>query len=128
MKLLYVTKLCHYIYIYIYIYMMQCIALYRFEQKHICYASYTVDLIRGSTLTETSPPPLVRLSSNHLHELFYWTNKQPPTGRVQERSKGDTACLSNYQNPSRAFFLAEWCVHHQERLWIRMIVQRQPRN
>ena len=28
------------------------------------------------------------------------TNKSPPTGRVQERSKGDTACLTASQNPS----------------------------
>ena len=28
------------------------------------------------------------------------TNKPPPTGRVQERSKGDTACPSSSQNPS----------------------------
>ena len=31
----------------------------------------------------------------------YGTNKPPPTGRVQERSKGDTTCLSTSQNPSR---------------------------
>ena len=29
------------------------------------------------------------------------TDKPPPTGRVRERSKGDTACLSTSQNPSR---------------------------
>ena len=28
------------------------------------------------------------------------TNKPPPTGRVQERSKGDTACPTTSQNPS----------------------------
>ena len=28
------------------------------------------------------------------------TNKPPPTGRVRERSKGDTVCLSTSQNPS----------------------------
>ena len=28
------------------------------------------------------------------------TNKPPPTGRVQERSKGDTTCLTTSQNPS----------------------------
>ena len=27
------------------------------------------------------------------------TNKPPPTGRVQERSKGDTTCLTTSQNP-----------------------------
>ena len=29
------------------------------------------------------------------------TNKPPPTGRVWERSKGDTTCPSTSQNPSR---------------------------
>ena len=28
------------------------------------------------------------------------TNKPPPTGRVQDRSKGDTTCLTTSQNPS----------------------------
>ena len=28
------------------------------------------------------------------------TNKPPPTGRVQERSKGDTTCPTTSQNPS----------------------------
>ena len=31
----------------------------------------------------------------------YGTNKPPPTGRVRERSKGDTACPSTSQKPSR---------------------------
>ena len=30
----------------------------------------------------------------------YGTNKPPPTGRVQERSKGDTTCPSTSQNSS----------------------------
>ena len=30
----------------------------------------------------------------------YRTNKSPPTGRVQERSKGDTTCPTTSQNPS----------------------------
>ena len=29
------------------------------------------------------------------------TNKPPPTGRIQERSKEDTTCLTTSQNPSR---------------------------
>ena len=29
------------------------------------------------------------------------TNKPPPIRRVQERSKGDTTCLTNSRNPSR---------------------------
>ena len=55
------------------------------------------------------PPTLARHHSNHLHELFmtgdpdkeYGTNKPPPTGRVQQRSKGDTMCPSTSRNPSR---------------------------
>jgi len=31
----------------------------------------------------------------------YGINKPPPTGRVQERSKGDIVCPSTSQNPSR---------------------------
>ena len=31
----------------------------------------------------------------------YRTNKPPPTRRVQERSKEDTACPSTSQKPSR---------------------------
>jgi len=31
----------------------------------------------------------------------YRSNKPPPTGRVPERLKGDTACPSTSQNPSR---------------------------
>ena len=31
----------------------------------------------------------------------YGTNKPPPTRRARERSKGDTACPSTSQNPSR---------------------------
>ena len=59
----------------------------------------------------------------------YGTNKPPPTGRVRERLKGDT-CVSIHfpESVSLASILAEWCVRHQERLWIRMIGQRPPRN
>ena len=54
------------------------------------------------------PPTLARHRRNHLHELFYdrksykehGTNNPPPTGRVQERSKGDTTGLTTSQNPS----------------------------
>ena len=54
------------------------------------------------------PPTLARHHSNHLHELFYagdpckehGTNKPPPTGRVQETSKGDTTHPTTSQNPS----------------------------
>ncbi|XP_070645855.1 myosin-9-like isoform X3 [Bos indicus] len=34
-------------------------------------------------------------------QLSDFTFKPPPTGRVRERSKGDTACWSTSQNPSR---------------------------
>ena len=34
------------------------------------------------------------------------TNKPPPTGRVQERSKGDTTCQTTSQNPSH--WLPSW--------------------
>ena len=61
--------------------------------------------VRGSTLTETAHPGQA-LFSKHSHELAgdlakeYGTNKPTPTARVQEKSKGDTACLSTSQNPS----------------------------
>ena len=29
------------------------------------------------------------------------TNEAPPNGRVQERSNGDTICLTTSQNPSQ---------------------------
>ena len=53
-------------------------------------------------------PTLTRHHSNHLHELFmtggpameHGTNKPPPTGRIQERSKGDTTSPTTSQNPS----------------------------
>ena len=44
------------------------------------------------------------------------TNKPPPTGKVQERSKGDTTGLTTSQNPSLASILAEQGMHHQEGL------------
>ena len=54
------------------------------------------------------------------------TNKPPPTGRVRERWKGDTACLP--KSLWLASTLAERCVCHQERLWIGMIGHRPPGN
>ena len=35
----------------------------------------------------------------------HWTKKSPATGRVQERSKGDTTCPTTSQNPSRCIHL-----------------------
>ena len=63
-----------------------------------------VQTVGRSTL---KPPTMARHHSNHLHELFYTggpgkkhgTNKPPPTGRVRERSKGDTTCPTTSQNP-----------------------------
>jgi len=46
----------------------------------------------------------------------YGTNKPPPTGRVRERSKGDTASVHFPESLSLASILAEPYVHHQERL------------
>ena len=56
------------------------------------------------------PPTLARHHSNHLHGYYgfttggpgkeHRTNKLPPTGRVQERSKGDTMCQTTSKNPS----------------------------
>ena len=50
------------------------------------------------------------------------TNKQPPTRRVQQRSKGDTTCLTTSQNPSLlTSTLAEQGMHHEEGLSVRVI-------
>jgi len=46
-------------------------------------------------------------------------NKPPPNGRVWERLKGDTTCLTTSQNPPLwhpSLFLAEQGLHLQERL------------
>ena len=40
----------------------------------------------------------------------YRTNKSPPTGRVQERSKGDTPCPSTSQTPLTSIHLG-WAMH-----------------
>ena len=46
----------------------------------------------------------------------YGTNKPPPTGRVREKSKGDTACPSTSQNPSRLHpsWLRDVCATRKE--------------
>ena len=57
----------------------------------------------------------------------YRKNKPPPTWRVRERSKRDTACLSTFpESLLLTSTLAEQCMRHQERLWIRMIGQNHP--
>ena len=56
------------------------------------------------------------------------TNKPPPTGRVQERSKGDTTCPTTSQNPPlwHPSWLNKACA--TEGPWGRMIGQRPPGN
>jgi len=44
----------------------------------------------------------------------YGTNKPPPTGRVRERSKGDTVSVHFPDSLLLASILAEQGVHHQE--------------
>ena len=69
------------------------------------------------------------------------TNKLPPTRRIPEEPKGRRrfqALLSTTNLPESfllEYILADRCVHHQERPWVRpsmgisrMIVQRQLRN
>ena len=51
------------------------------------------------------------------------TNKPPPTGRVQERSKGDATSPTISQIAS---ILAEQCLRHQEGPWVRMTGQDNP--
>ena len=52
--------------------------------------------IRGSTLIETAHPGQAPGDP----DKKYGTNKPPPTGRVREKWKGDTACPSTSQNCS----------------------------
>ena len=62
--------------------------------------------VRGNTLTETTHPgqaPVTICMGCFMTgdpDKEYRTNKPLPTGRVWERSKGDTACPSTSQNPS----------------------------
>ena len=81
--------------------------------KYFISTFQTVKLIENSEillLGEThwlKPSTLARHHSNHLHSCFMTggpskeqeTNKPPPTGRVQERSKGGTTYLTTSQNP-----------------------------
>ena len=54
------------------------------------------------------PSTLARHHGHHFHDCLmtggpgkeHGTNKPPPTGRVRERSKGDTTCPTTSQNPS----------------------------
>ena len=55
------------------------------------------------------------------------TNKPPPTGRVQERSKGDTTCPTTSQNPSlwHPSWLNKACTN-EEGLWVRWLAKDNP--
>ena len=73
-----------------------------------CLLSVTPTMILLGEAHWLKPPTLARHHSNHYMSCFmtgdpdkeFGTNKPPPTGRVRERSKGDTAYLSTSQNPS----------------------------
>ena len=54
----------------------------------------------------------------------YRTNKPPPAGRSWEKSKGDYLP----ESCSLESILAEQCMSHQERPWVKVIGQRQSRN
>ena len=63
-------------------------------------------IVRGSILTETRPPwpgTIVTICMSCFKtggpSKEHGTNKPPPTGRVQERSKGDTTYPTTSQNP-----------------------------
>ena len=56
----------------------------------------------------------------------YGTNKPPPARRVRERSRRPCLSVHFLESLSLASILAEWCVRHQGRLWIRMIGQSHP--
>ena len=80
-------------------------------------------IVRGSTLIETAPPwpgTIVTICMSCFMtgdpDKEYGTNKPPPTGRVWERSKGDTASVHFPESLLLASILAERCVCHQERL------------
>ena len=92
--------------------------------------------VRGSTAWNCPPWPGA-IAANHGTYFTtggpgkeHGTNKPPPTGRIFERSKGDTRlCPTNVPgSPSLASILAEQCRRPQEAPWVRMIGQRQPGN
>ena len=78
--------------------------------------------VRGSTLIETAlwPGTIVTICMSCFMtgdpDKEYRTNKPPPTGRVQERSRGDTACSSTSQNPScqHPSWLSDACATRKE--------------
>ena len=57
----------------------------------------------------------------------YGINKPPPTGRVQERSKGDTTCPTTSQNPSlwHASWLNKACTTRKDS-WVRWLAKDNP--
>ena len=76
------------------------------------------------------PKPLTLAGhySNHSHELFTTrgpaegdgTNKPPPTGKVQESSKGDTTWLTTSQNPSLSWLNKAWTTKKD---WVRWLAK-----
>ena len=61
------------------------------------------------------------------------TNKLPPTGKIQERSKGERRLQSIHptnlpESSSLESILAEWQARYQEVPWVRVTRQRQFRN
>ena len=69
------------------------------NQRHRYMPHLAGGIVRGSTLIETAPPwpgTIVTICMSCFMtgdpDKEYGTNKPPPTGRVRERFKGDTAC------------------------------------
>ena len=68
--------------------------------------------VLGDTLTETARPGQAPFAMSYFKTggpgQEHRTNEPPPTGRTQERSKGDAMCPTTPQNSSRlASVLAE---------------------
>ena len=79
--------------------------------------------VRGSTLTENRPPwpgTIVTICMSCFMTggpgKQQGTNKPPPTGGVQERSKGDTTCPTSSHNPSlwHPFWLSKACTTRKD--------------
>ena len=74
-------------------------------------------IVRGSKVTEIAHPGTIVTIFMSCFTTGdpgkeHRTNRPPPTGKVQERSKGDTT--SHLPEFSVASILAEQCVHHLE--------------
>ena len=89
---------------------MHCFILFSYSDLDMFLCENGGESNKGSVggSTRLKPPTLARPHSDHSHELFHdrrsseeqGTNKPPPTARVREGSKGDTACPTTSQNPS----------------------------